>query len=73
MDKANLPDGIPDFADPKLEAGREIGTWRRICKSLLRNDYWCKGLSFTQNKSDAYDRYLKLMEKRKSDWKLEIF
>jgi predicted phosphoadenosine phosphosulfate sulfurtransferase len=73
MDKANLPDGIPDFADPKLEAGKQIGTWRRICKSLLRNDYWCKGLSFTQNKSDAYDRYLKLMEKRKSDWKLEIF
>jgi predicted phosphoadenosine phosphosulfate sulfurtransferase len=73
MDKANLPDGIPDFADPKLEAGKQIGTWRRICKSLLRNDYWCKGLSFTQNKSDAYDRYLKLMEKRKSNWKLEIF
>jgi predicted phosphoadenosine phosphosulfate sulfurtransferase len=73
MDKANLPDGIPDFADPKLEAGRQIGTWRRVCKSLLRNDYWCKGLSFTQNKSDAYDRYLKLMEKRKSNWKLEIF
>ena len=73
MDKGGFSNGIPDFADAKLEADKKVGSWRRICKSLLRNDYWCKGLSFTQNKSDAYDKYLALMEKRKSNWKLEIF
>ena len=72
MDKG-YPEGIPDYMDAKLEADKTVGTWRRICKSLLRNDYWCKGLSFTQNKSDNYDKYLALMEKRKSNWKLEIF
>lgn len=67
------PDGIPDAADPKLEADRKVPSWRRVCKSLLRNDYWCKGLSFTQSKSDAYEKYLKLMEERKTKWQLKIF
>jgi predicted phosphoadenosine phosphosulfate sulfurtransferase len=67
------PDGIPDEADYKLEAEKKVPSWRRVCKSLLRNDYWCKGLSFTQHRSDAYVKYLKLMEKRKSNWQLEIF
>lgn len=44
--------------------------WTRICKALLRNDYWCKGLSFTQHKSAAYDKYLKLMKKRRHLWKI---
>lgn len=43
---------IPDTADPKLEALRKTPSWRRICKVLLKNDYWCKGLSFTQTKRD---------------------
>jgi len=43
---------IPDKADPKLEALRKAPSWRRICKVLLKNDYWCKGLSFTQTKRD---------------------
>lgn len=43
---------IPDTADPKLEALRKAPSWRRICKVLLKNDYWCKGLSFTQTKRD---------------------
>lgn len=60
--------GIPDEADYWLEADRKVPSWRRICKSLLRNDYWCKGLSFTQQKSDAYGKYLNLMKKRRQDW-----
>lgn len=64
------PEGIPDEADYRLEAERKVPSWRRICKSLLRNDYWCKGLSFTQHKSDAYDKYLALMKKRKENWNL---
>lgn len=66
------PDGIPDEVDARLEAERKAPSWRRVCKSLLRNDYWCKGLSFTQHKSDAYIKYLELMKRRKTqpEWKL---
>lgn len=60
--------GIPDEADAKQEAAREVPSWRRVCKALLRNDYWCKGLSFDQHKSAAYDRYLKMMRNRRSKW-----
>lgn len=66
-------EGIPDEADYKLEAEKKVPSWRRVCKSLLRNDYWCKGLSFTQHRSEAYTKYLQLMEKRKNNWQLNIF
>lgn len=60
------PDGIPDEAEPAEEAARKAPSWRRVCKALLRNDYWCKGLSFTQHKSSAsYARYRKLIAKRR--------
>lgn len=65
------PDGIPDEADYNLEAGRKVGTWRRVCKALLRNDYWAKGLGFSQHKSEAYEKYLELMRKRREAWKLD--
>lgn len=38
------PEGIPDEADSRLEMKKGVPSWRRVCKSLLRNDYWCKGL-----------------------------
>lgn len=63
-------DGIPDEADPKDEAAKTVPSWRRICKSLLRNDYWCKGLSFTQTKSGSYERYKKIMKRRREEWQL---
>lgn len=62
------PQGIPDSADPKAEAARDLPSWRRICKALLRNDYWCKGLSFTQTKSDAYSKYKAVMKNRRRKW-----
>lgn len=62
------PDGIPDEADYNLEAKKLVPSWRRVCKSLLRNDYWCKGMSFTQHKSNAYKKYLDLMKRRKKEW-----
>jgi len=43
---------IPDTADAKMEAARKAPSWRRICKVLLKNDYWCKGLSFSQTKRE---------------------
>jgi len=60
------PNGIPD--DGPLD--RTKPSWKRICKTLLRNDYWCKGLSFSQHKSKAYERYIKIMRKRRARWKL---
>lgn len=53
-------EGIPDEAPASLEAKRIAPSYRRLCKVLLRNDYWCKGLAFTQPKSAAYGRYLEL-------------
>lgn len=44
-------DEMPDASDLKLEAKRKAPSWRRICKVLLKNDWWCKGLSFSQTKN----------------------
>jgi predicted phosphoadenosine phosphosulfate sulfurtransferase len=62
------PDGIPDEMPYKQEADRSAPSWRRVVKTLLRNDYWCKGLGFSQTKSDAYSEYQKLMSKRRQSW-----
>lgn len=64
-------DGIPDEAPYDLEAKRKAPSWRRVCKSLLRNDYWCKGMGFSQHKSDAYQKYLDLMKRRRNEWNLK--
>lgn len=65
------PKGIPDEAPYELEADRKVPSWRRVCKSLLRNDYWCKGLSFTQHRSEAYRKYLDLMKRRRAQWGMQ--
>lgn len=64
-------DGIPDEALYEMEAARKAPSWRRVCKSLLRNDYWCKGIGFTQHKSEAYQKYLDLMKRRRAEWDLK--
>ena len=69
-EERGYPDGIPDEADLALENKRDVPSWRRVCKSLLRNDYWCKGLGFSQHKTGAYKKYLELMKKRKEAWGL---
>lgn len=68
--KKGYPEGIPDEADYRLEAARKAPSWRRVCKSLLRNDYWCKGLGFSQHKSAGYQKYLDLMKRRKETMEL---
>jgi predicted phosphoadenosine phosphosulfate sulfurtransferase len=65
-------EGIPDEAPYELETKRDVPSWRRVCKSLLRNDYWCKGLGFSQHKSEAYTKYLDLMKRRRELWKLPL-
>jgi len=58
---------IPDEAPPELEAKCWAPSWRRMCKVLLRNDYWCKGLGQTQPKSDAYKKFKELKAAKKSE------
>jgi predicted phosphoadenosine phosphosulfate sulfurtransferase len=56
---------IPDEAPPELEAKCWAPSWRRMCRVLLRNDYWCKGLGQAQPKSDAWQKYLSIKGKRR--------
>lgn len=54
---------MPDEADANVERLSFAPSWRRVAKTLLRNDYWCKGLGFSQPKSEAYGKYLMLKGK----------
>jgi predicted phosphoadenosine phosphosulfate sulfurtransferase len=72
-EERGYPDGIPQEAPYELEAKRLAPSWRRVCKALLRNDYWCKGLGFSQHKSAAYQKYLDLMKRRRQRWQMELF
>jgi len=65
------PEGIPDEAPYELEAKRKAPSWRRVCKTLLKNDWWGKGIGFTQHKSEAYVKYLALMKRRKEMWGID--
>jgi predicted phosphoadenosine phosphosulfate sulfurtransferase len=67
-EERGYPNGIPDEADNHLEADKKAPSWRRICKALLRNDYWCKGLSFTQTKAGYFEKYQKIMKRRREKW-----
>ena len=62
------PSGIPDEADAAEEAQRKAPSWRRVCRVLLKNDWWCKGLSFGMTKSTAYERYMRVMRNRGLRW-----
>lgn len=57
---------IPDEAPSELEAKSWAPSWRRMCKVLLRNDYWCHGLGQGQPKSEAWMKY-KAMQKAKKE------
>lgn len=60
------PNGIPD--DGPLSKSNP--SWLRVCKALLRNDYWCKGLSFSQQNSQSNKKYFELMRRRRDKWRL---
>jgi predicted phosphoadenosine phosphosulfate sulfurtransferase len=55
---------IPDEAPEDLESKCWVPSWRRMCKVMLRNDYWCKGLGQTQPLSDAYAKFKEIKKKR---------
>jgi predicted phosphoadenosine phosphosulfate sulfurtransferase len=60
---------IPEEAPHELEAKCWAPSWRRMCKVLLRNDYWCKGLGQAQPKSDAYLKYKEIKRAKKEQIK----
>lgn len=53
---------IPDEADKKMETKKQAASWRRITKVLIKNDYYCKNLTFTQNKKE-YEKIENLKKK----------
>jgi predicted phosphoadenosine phosphosulfate sulfurtransferase len=58
-------DKIPDEAPHDLEIKCWAPSWKRMARCILRNDYYCKGLGQTQPKSEAYEKYKSIKEKRK--------
>lgn len=64
------PDGIPDMVEARLESAGKVPSWRKIVKTFLKNDYWCKGLGFSPTKSSAYKKYQELMAKRRKEWNI---
>jgi len=64
-------DKIPDEAPLELEVKCWVPSWRRMCRSILRNDYYCKGLGQTQPKSEAYQKFKAIQLKNRIVKKLE--
>jgi predicted phosphoadenosine phosphosulfate sulfurtransferase len=58
-----FPDELPDDTGSK-----DKPSWRRVCKVLLKNDFWCMGLTFSPTKSGSYAKYKKIMERRREQW-----
>jgi predicted phosphoadenosine phosphosulfate sulfurtransferase len=56
---------IPDEAPHDLEVKCWAPSWKRMVRCILRNDYYCKGLGQTQPKSEAYEKYKQIKEKRR--------
>jgi predicted phosphoadenosine phosphosulfate sulfurtransferase len=68
--KRGYIDGIPDEAPMVLENAYWAPSWRRMCKVLLRNDWWCKGLGQTQPKSEAFQKYRDIKNQKKQNKQL---
>lgn len=61
------PSGIPDEQENDLGC-HDIPSWRRICKTLIKNDFWCRTLSFSPNKPRYYKRYFKRIQEQRKKW-----
>lgn len=59
---SGMPPPVAEHYRSKMQEGdtgsRNIPSWRRICKVIMRNDYWCRGLSFSPTKVQHYRRYI---------------
>ncbi|MCO5784427.1 phosphoadenosine phosphosulfate reductase [Citrobacter meridianamericanus] len=63
------PEGIPEEQEGDT-GSRDIPSWKRICRTLIRNDYWCRTLSFSPNKAHCYARYRERIQKNRKEWGL---
>ena len=61
---------IPDEAPHSLEVKCWAPSWKRMARCILRNDYYCKGLGQTQPKSEAYEKWKSIKQKRKLESEL---
>nr|WP_228725527.1 MULTISPECIES: DUF3440 domain-containing protein [Enterobacteriaceae] len=64
-----FPVDIPDIQERDL-CTKDIPSWRRICKTLIRNDFWCRTLSFSPNKAHSYEKYLHRMQEKRKEWNI---
>lgn len=62
-------DDIPD-EQPNDLGSKDVPSWRRICKVLLRNDFWCRALSFSPTKAQHYLNYCQKMKEKRQQWRL---
>lgn len=58
---------IPD-SQPGDGGTKDVPSWRRICKVLLNNDYWCRALSFSPTKTSNYERYHERIKNKRKEW-----
>lgn len=65
--KGGMSEGIPDEQDGDTGA-RDVPSWRRVCKMLLKNDYWATTLKFSPTKTSGYTAYRDLMKRRRAKW-----
>lgn len=63
---------IPDEAPEDLESKCWVPSWRRMCKVLLKNDYWCKGLGQVQPFSEAYGKFKAIKKIKLEKAKLQV-
>lgn len=59
-------DGIPDEANLMVEKKKDVPSWRKICKCLLKNDFWLRGLNYAPQKSEAYHEIMKLVKRKQN-------
>jgi len=55
---------------PKDTGSKDMPSWRRICKVLLKNDYWCRNLNFSPTKMSNYENYIKSIQKKRELWNI---
>lgn len=62
--------GVPELPDAAEgdTGSKDKGTWRRICRSLLKHDFWMMKCGFSPNKTHAYAAYQEMMRKRREKW-----
>lgn len=65
----DYPQDIPDFQD-KDTGSKDIPSWRRICRTILRNDYWCRSLSFSPTRTHHYERWKKRVQEKRKLWQV---